>query len=70
MFINKKGEIALRTKYSRAEPFNEGLAVVYDGKSDKYGFIDKSGVLVLPLQYQAADNFSDGLSRVVIQVKK
>lgn len=64
MYIDKTGQIILRTKFFRAEPFHEGLAVVWDSESNKNGFIDKSGKLVIPSEFDFASNFSEGLASV------
>lgn len=64
MFINKTGEIVLRTEFFRAESFHEGLAVVWDAGSEKNGYIDKSGDLAIPLNFDSANNFSEGLASV------
>ena len=64
MFINKTGEIILRTEFFRAESFHEGLAVVWDAESNKNGYIDKSGRLAIPLKFDLANDFSEGLASV------
>lgn len=64
IFIDKTGNIVLKTEFFRAEPFHEGLAVVWDANREKYGFIDKSGKVVIPVKYQIAGNFSEGLAFV------
>ena len=63
-YIDKTGEIVLRTDYFRAEPFHDGLAVVWDVESQKCGYIDKSGKLIIPLKYDIANDFSEGLAMV------
>ena len=64
MFVDKTGEIVLRTEFFRAESFHEGLAVVWDAESDKNGYIDKLGDLVIPLKFDSAKDFSEGLASV------
>lgn len=64
MFIDKTGDIILRTDFFRAESFHEGLAVVWDAESSKNGYIDKSGSLIIPLNYDLANDFSEGLASV------
>lgn len=66
MYIDKSGEIVLRTEFFRAECFHEGLAVVWDERTDRYGYIDKSGKLAIPLKYAWADNFSEGLASITL----
>lgn len=64
MFINKTGDIAIKTVFFQAESFHEELAVVWDAESEKYGYINKSGKLELPLTYSFAGDFSEGLAVV------
>lgn len=64
MYIDKSGEIVLRTQFFRAECFHEGLALVWDERTERYGYINKSGNLAIPLKYSWADDFSEGLARV------
>jgi hypothetical protein len=64
MYIDKQGEIALRTDFFLAEPFHEGLAVVNDERTGNYGYINKSGELVTYLKFYRASRFSEGLALV------
>ncbi len=64
VYIDRSGKIVLRTSYFYAGAFKDGLAIVYDNKTDKRGFINKSGELVIPLVYSDAKAFSEGLSLV------
>ena len=52
-YLNKQGEIALKTKFSQARDFVKGLAWVQEGhmnlktfKGEKYGYIDKTGKVI------------------------
>lgn len=68
-FIDKSGNTVIScgsgmNPYLRCCGFNEGLAVVRDTQSDRYGFIDKSGHIVIPCQWEDASYFSDGLASV------
>lgn len=64
MFVDRTGEIVLRTEFFRAESFHEGLAVVWDAGSNKYGYVDKSGSLAIPLKFDSASDFSEDLASV------
>jgi len=44
--------------------FHEGLAVVSDNQSDKFGFIDKSGHVAIPCKWNEAYGFEEGLAVV------
>lgn len=48
-YINTKGEVAVPLRYSYAEPFSEGLAVVRNGY-DSYRVIDTAGKTVFKLK--------------------
>lgn len=64
MYIDKTGEVVLRTEFFRTEPFHEGLAAVYDADINSYGFINKSGEIAIPVQFSSVSNFSEGLAIV------
>lgn len=66
VYLNKKGEIALRTSFFYAGRFSEGLASVFDDSKSKWGFIDRSGNVVIPLRYDSVSDFSEGLASVGI----
>jgi len=63
-FIDKKSIEVIFIKYDGAEPFSEGVAVVY--LNGKCGFIDRSGEEIIPLIYDTAESFSEGLAVVSI----
>lgn len=65
VYIDKTGRIVLETQFFYASAFHEGLASVYDDKSNRWGFIDRTGKVVIPLKYEAANDFSDGMALVV-----
>lgn len=67
VYVDKKGTIVLQTEFFFAGPFHDGLAVVYDSESDRWGFIDKSGKVAIPLKYDSASDFSEGLAYVAVQ---
>lgn len=64
IFINKAGEIVLHTDFFRAEPFHEGLSVVWDHQTDRCGYIDKTGEVAIPVKFCQANDFSEGLAYV------
>lgn len=43
---------------------SEGLILVQDDLTEKYGYINRNGKVILPYQYNEAANFSDGLALV------
>lgn len=43
---------------------SEGLILVQDDKTEKYGYIDRYGKMIIPYQYNEAGSFSDGLALV------
>lgn len=45
--------------------FQEGLAVVYNKETKKYGYIDKTGDLVIPFEYDRANSFQEGVAVVM-----
>ena len=74
-YIDRTGNIVIRSKYDSVEPFSEGLAKVsviknkqsplkrwFNGDDHKYGFIDKNGKPVIECKYDWIDDFSEGLA--------
>ena len=77
-YIDRNGKIVIPARYTSAEDFSEGLALVrpIDKKSDDYGYIDRMGKKVvrtetsstlssstLPdVEPRSLDKFSNGLS--------
>jgi hypothetical protein len=70
-YVNPAGNMAIQPKYGWAEPFRDGLAMVFEGEPGeglgKLGFIDKSGRVVVPPNLSEADSFSEGLAPVRVQ---
>lgn len=66
LFIDKSGNTVITCDpyLSHEEGFHEGLCVVQDKRSDRYGFIDKSGHIVIPCQWEDACSFAEGLATV------
>lgn len=62
--LNTRGEMLFKTDYIYIEAFHEGLAVVQDRESRKYGYINQQGELVIPCKYRLANSFSEGLAAV------
>ena len=46
--------------------FSEGMAPVYDGENNKYGYIDINGKVVIDSSYDHAFGFSEDLAPVII----
>ena len=66
-YIDKNGKIVLFTNFFYAGPFHNGLALVYDGDTGKWGFIDKIGNVAIPLEYEFAKSFSDDWALVAVR---
>ncbi|HEC1808186.1 TPA: WG repeat-containing protein, partial [Campylobacter lari] len=64
-FIDKKGEIAIDTKYNKTKDFFQGMAAVEI--DNKWGFIDKKGNLVIEAKYDFIDGLDDDLAFFDIQ---
>lgn len=62
MFIDKSGEIILKSAYELYGPFHNGLCLVRD--KSKYGYINKKGAVEIPIKYGDARGFEDGLAMV------
>jgi len=66
VYIDRTGRIILPTEFFYAGPFRDGLAVVFDESSGKWGYINKSGAMIIPLRFHLADSFSEGLACVAL----
>ena len=66
-FINTSGKEIVSPKYTSAQDFSEGLAVVE--LNGKYGFINTQGKEVIKPKYEDALSFSEGLAAVKINGK-
>ena len=73
-FTKADGTVLVTPKYSKAESFSEGMAVVRKAggfmAEKPYGFIDTRGKEAIPLQYKYAHSFSQGLAAVAMEEKK
>ncbi|MBN1629553.1 MAG: WG repeat-containing protein [Thermoleophilia bacterium] len=67
-YIDTSGSVAIEPRFTYAEDFSEGLAVVgeidSDGNPSACGYIDTSSTLVIPMEYDGAGAFRDGLAQV------
>ena len=65
-FADESGKTVIEAKYTHAENFSEGLALVSLTKndSDKYGFINANAETIIPFQFDEARSFSSGLAAV------
>jgi len=63
-YLNKNGELAIRTDYDFGGDFSDGLASVAAEQAG-IGFLDASGKLVIGLQFHGARDFSGGLAPVL-----
>lgn len=57
-YIDETGDYQIPIKYDGAQPFHEGLAIVYE--NDKFGFIDKTGAIVIEPIFEDAYRMSEG----------
>ncbi|NJL71144.1 MAG: WG repeat-containing protein [Candidatus Competibacteraceae bacterium] len=64
-FMNKAGKTVIKRRFTYAEDFSEGLAVVGVANARR-GFIDVTGQLVIPPVFDEAQSFSDKLAAVKI----
>lgn len=64
-FINKAGKTVIKRKFTYAEDFSEGFAVVGVANARR-GFIDVDGSLVIPPVFDEAYSFSEKLAAVKI----
>jgi hypothetical protein len=62
-YIDKKGDFAIRPRFSDADDFSEGLAPVKVSEN-KWGYINKAGKLVIPAQFWWALAFHEGRAKV------
>lgn len=60
--LRKDGKLIVPPQYQFISEFQEGKAVVSDGK--KYGFINTSGKLIIPIVYSVVQPFSEGVAIV------
>jgi len=61
-FVNSNYEVVIPPKYSLAEDFSEGLALVM--LYSEFGFINKNGEVIIPFQYDDAKSFKKGVAKV------
>ena len=63
---NKECPLSL-TNFFYADPFRDGMAVIYDDGMNKSAFINRRGKVVIPVRYDLASDFSGGPACVAIQ---
>lgn len=65
-YLDKKGNIVIKTSYFNPQPFNENRALVSNFKDGKltFSFIDTKGKLICDFEYDGASNFSEGRAAV------
>ncbi|HLR34180.1 MAG TPA: WG repeat-containing protein [Tissierellales bacterium] len=67
-FLNEKGEVAIEPKYSKALPFEDGMAVVspsdVEDKDKKWGVIDKENNYIIEPKYNSVAYLGEGLFAV------
>lgn len=62
-YINPTGKYAFDARFTRAEPFSEGLAGVRDANGN-FGFIDAAGRWIISPRYREVGAFREGLAPV------
>ena len=67
-YVGHDGTVSISPKFTEAEDFAEGLAVVRigEGNQGRYGFIDKTGKVVIEAKFDSADGFVEGMSMVCV----
>ncbi len=63
-FIDKAGQPILPHGVSAEKSFSDGLGLVADSTSHRYGYVDASGRLAITPQFLKADSFHEGLAAV------
>jgi hypothetical protein len=77
-YIDAEGNMVIKTQFSLAWDFADGLAPVYVGGiqsygavykpvGGKWGYIDHSGNFVIPAQFELARQFDSGLAKVLFE---
>ena len=66
-YIDEKGEFVIPPKFSRAEPFHDGLARVSAGRNGKWGFIGRDGKYAFREKFIDAGDFFEDLARVLVK---
>ncbi len=66
-FMNKKGEIVIKTKFPYGFGFQDGVAVLWDDDL-KVEYIDTTGRVIIPFSnFRFGENFSEGLAHASTQ---
>ncbi len=69
LFINKSGKVAfdIGERFSEAYPFTDGMAMVKERSTEKWGYVNTSGEIVLPPVYSKnIDFFHEGRALVAM----
>lgn len=61
-YRNHLGEVVIAPQFSKARPFNEGLAAVQ--KNGQWGFINQQGTYIVKPLYQDASSFRGGFAKI------
>jgi hypothetical protein len=70
-FINPSGEMVVTIPFERAEPFSDGMSLVWEG--NRYGFVDREGNVVVEPRFKTPpdgpepEGFLEGLAAVSIE---
>src|SRR5207237_3422604 len=63
-FTNTFGKVAFEKRYHVAYDFSEGLALVSEEWTGKWGYINTAGDSVITPRFEYASSFSDGLAAI------
>ncbi|RKD25919.1 hypothetical protein BEP19_03035 [Ammoniphilus oxalaticus] len=61
-YINSEGKTVIPLIYESAKNFSDGLAVVQDKKTGRFGAINKQGKVMIPMVHDELKLFSEGLA--------
>jgi hypothetical protein len=73
VYLDRTGKVMIKTTFTEAHQFSEGLAVVTHSthnarpwleKEPWFGYIDQTGKIVIPLKFDHAGDFHEGLAVV------
>lgn len=67
VYINRSGAVVLRTPFTVAYSFAEGLARFPE--NDHFGFMDETGRVVIKPSFDAVEDFSEGLAAFEVHDK-
>lgn len=70
-FINTSGEMVVTIPFEKADPFSDGISMVWEG--NRYGFVDREGNIIVEPRFKASpdapepEGFLEGLAAVSIE---